>query len=762
MRDTRFSIGSRLGRLKPPVQQNLECSGTLRRWRSEVSGSVKFRWPRPTIENDAEAIAAPLIFRYGDACLDDLLKDFLAESAENIARLDHDLVELERDPSNMSLLNSIFRAVHTIKGACGFLGLSRLENVSHTAESVLEQLRSGTVKAEPDVISDILRAIDVIKGILVELETHQIEPVGDDSLLIALLEQWLAPATRGITAAADVAGATAATSSAQPVQAVPLNSSLRVNITLLDSLMNLAGELVLNRNQLLEMAATGGDDSPFASPVQQLNRITAELQNAIMKTRMQPVGSAWGKLPRIVRDIARETGKKIELDMKGAATEMDRQLVQALQDPLTHMIRNSADHGIESVDVRRALGKPATGRIVLNAYHEGGHVIVEIIDDGKGIDAGEVRRVAIEREIASKEAVEAMSDCQALRLVFEPGFSTAASITHLSGRGVGMDVVRSNIERVGGAVDLTSERDGGCTVRIRLPLTLAIISSLSGSARGELFAFPQASVLELIRLSVKELSRFDTLHNVRLYRLRDQLVPVIDLADALCLPEQELEAITTLVICQAGAARFGIIVDEVVDTQEIVVKPIGRLTRSVRCYAGCTILGDGRVVMIVDPAALAMRSGTETAAVANIVAAPASASAVKQDSLLLFGVGENAVQAVPLSLVARLEEIPFERIESVGESHVVQYRGSILPLIPASNSVTFTSGRTNSVIVFNEGSSSFGIAVSDIRDIVDEVLNLELLAARPGILGTAIIAGAATEVLDVSYYMQRARGGHVS
>jgi two-component system chemotaxis sensor kinase CheA len=702
--------------------------------------------------------------------LDDLLKDFLAESAENLAQLDHDVVELERDPSNASLLNSIFRAIHTIKGACGFLALPRLELVSHTAESVLEELRRGVLKAQPDVISDILRAVDVIKLILAELAAQGAEPAGDDALLIALLEQWLSPdaAARALPAEVDAFSGSAgprvaaATLPAPPIDPPsPANSSLRVNITLLDSLMNLAGELVLNRNQLLDISCRE-EDSAFRSPVQQLNRITAELQSAIMKTRMQPVGSAWGKLPRIVRDIARETGKKIELDMKGAATEMDRQLVQALQDPLTHMIRNSADHGIESVEVRRALGKPAVGRIVLNAYHEGGYVIVEITDDGKGIDVAEVRRLAVERGIVRMEVAAAMNDCQALRLVFEPGFSTAPSVTHLSGRGVGMDVVRSNIEHVGGAVEISSVRDHGCTVRIRLPLTLAIISSLIVNARGELFAFPQASVLELIRLPAEEISRLDVLRNVRLFRLRNELVPVVTLADALDLPDKQTDAVTTLVVCQAGKARFGIIVDEVVDTQEIVVKPIGRLTRSVRCYAGCTILGDGRVVMIVDPAALAVRSGTETTRVASAVDEALHAPAERQDSLLLFGIGNDAIQAVPLSLVARLEEIPFERIESAGDNHLVQYRGSLLPLIPASPSVTFTSGRTSSVIVFNEGSSSFGIAVSDIRDIVEDVLKLEEVAARPGVLGTAIIAGAATEVLDVSYYMKRARGSLVS
>lgn len=708
--------------------------------------------------------------------MDDLLKDFLAESAENLAQLDQDVVELERDPSNASLLNSIFRSIHTIKGTCGFLGLARLETVSHTAESVLDRLRTGALTAEPDVISDILRAVDVIKTILTELAANHVEPTGDDSLLIALLEQWLGPdaprhaiaigpaaiakATLEFAASPDAFSGTGS-SAFSATQAAAAPSSIRVSIKLLDALMNLAGELVLSRNQLLEMSSRE-EDSPFAPPIQQLSRITAELQGAVMKTRMQAVGSAWSKLPRVVRDIARETGKKIELDMKGAATELDRQLVQALQDPLTHMVRNSADHGIELPEVRRAAGKSPVGRIVLNAYHEAGHVIVEVTDDGKGIDAAEVRRTAIERGLITKDAAKLMSDCQVLRFIFEPGFSTATSVTHISGRGVGMDVVRSNIEHVGGAVDLQSVGGQGCTMRIRLPLTLAIVSSLIVSSRGETFAFPQASVLELIRLSDDQLGRFDVLHNVRLFRLRDDLVPVVTLGDALDLPAENGSGVPTLVICQAGATRFGIIVDDVVDTQEIVVKPVGRLIRAVGCYAGCTILGDGRVVMIVDPAALAARAGTQTSAVVEVVESVTVTPPQPSDSLLLFGVGDDAIQAVPLSSVARLEEISSDSIEYAGGRPVVQYRGALLPLVPASPAVTFSSGRSNSVIVFNDGSASFGIAVSEIRDIVDEIVNLELASTRPGVLGTAVIAGAATEVLDVSYYMECARRGSVS
>lgn len=719
--------------------------------------------------------------------MDDLLKDFLAESAENLARLDHDVVELERDPSNTELLNSIFRAIHTIKGTCGFLGLTRLECLSHTAESVLELLRAGSLRAEPDVISDILRAVDVVKSILAGLEATQAEPVGDDSFVIGVLETWLTPEPGATSnaAARNVSSTPASTTTtslrestsvsagdedairelgvvaaAQEPVASLASTSLRVNVSVLDALMNLAGELVLTRNQLIQMSCKD-EDSAYTAPVQQLSRITAELQNAVMKTRMQPVGSAWSKLPRIVRDVARDTGKKIELDMKGADTELDRQLVQALQDPLTHMVRNSADHGIERPDARRAAGKSDVGKILLKASHEGGHVTVDIVDDGAGIDPARVRAKAVERGLVRRDAAESMTDDQILRFVFEPGFSTAEVVTHLSGRGVGMDVVRSNIEKVGGTVELQSTRGHGCTIRIRLPLTLAIVPSLLVSVGGEWFAFPQTSVLELVHITDNR-SRFDELHGVPLFRLRDTLMPVVSLAKLFQLDANEVPNTSTIVVCQVGSSRFGVIVDEVVDTQEIVVKPVGRKLRPTGCYAGCTILGDGRVIMIVDPAGLAMIAGMRSTEARSVDPEVEAVPALPLDSLLLFDGGSESLQAVPLSEVARLEEIPSERIEIADGRYLVQYRGSLLPLVAASPSVSMTAGLTRSVIVFNDGTSSFGMAVNEIRDIVQDRLDIELGRGRPGILGTAVIAGAATEVLDVAYFMARSRGGDVS
>ncbi len=646
-------------------------------------------------------------------------------------------------------------AIHTIKGTCGFLGLVRLETVSHTAESVLDRIREGELTANPGVISDILAAIDTIKLILVGLRTVQCEPAGDDAPLVEALNRWLScanlpPAPRSEARVPDMIVSLADTSAAPP-------SSLRVGVDILDSLMNLAGELVLTRNRLQEMALKD-EASPYAVPIQQLARITSDLQGEVMKTRLQPVASAWAKLPRIVRDAARDAGKKIELDMKGADTALDRQLVHAIQDPLTHMVRNSVDHGIELPASRMAAGKPVVGRIRLNAYHEGGHVVVELSDDGAGIDIDRVREKVLARGLTTVASAASLSDSQLLQYIFAPGFSTSDAVTHMSGRGVGMDVVRSNIERVGGSVTVESASGVGCTVRIRLPLTLAIVSSLLVVSSGEWFALPQASVLELVRVPA---GAFDELNGARIFRLRGSMIPVIDLSRALRLAPASTGEARTLVVCQVAGSRYGILVDDVADTQEIVVKPLSRRVRSLGCYAGSTILGDGRVIMIVEPAGLAALSNIRVSRAAQDASA-ASEERAHRDTLLVFDAGFPAQQAVELSRVARLEEIAPDRIEVADGRYLVQYRGSLLPLVAYHPSVSITSGQSRSVIVFNDGSTSFGIAVNEIKDIVEDSVNIELPPSRPGVLGTAVIAGAATELVDVSYFSARARGILVS
>ncbi len=753
--------------------------------------------------------------------MDDLLRDFLTESAENLTKLDSDIVELERHPGELSLLNSIFRTVHTIKGTCGFLGLARLETVAHAAESVLVLMRDGKLAATEEVISAVLGAVDVIKMILDNLERTEQEPEGDDLHVIARLDACLddnvrppderpAPtprvgtplANRSIdeifevltptpamvdagraasqevpapveaavpeprpTSTAPSAAATPAPSGKGPeadsngeVKGGLADSTLRVNVMLLDNLMNLVGELVLARNQLVQISS-GREDSAYATPVQHLNRVATDLQEAVMKTRMQPVGSAWTKLPRLVRDLSTANGKKIELELHGAETELDRQILQAIQDPLTHMIRNSADHGIEAPDVRRSNGKPEKGTLRLNAFHEGGHVILEVADDGAGINVDRVRRKAVERGLLKADAAAALPDAQVLRLIFEPGFSTAEKITNVSGRGVGMDVVRSNIEKIGGTVDLSSREGLGTTVRIKIPLTLAIINALLVEAAGELFAIPQIGVVELVRVTEEQRHLLEDVNGARFFRLRDILLPIVHLASVLQLGEEKATTEYNLVVCQVGETRFGLVVDEVFDTQEIVVKPVGRLVKNIGVYAGCTILGDGRVIMILDTTGIAttarMTSQQESAAAAQNTSGE-DVTSDERTTLLLFDAAYPALQAVPLALVARLEEIAQSQIEEADGRYLVQYRDALLPIVPANPALDVRARDPRPVVVFRDGSRTVGLAVDEIRDIVDAAVRLHPTSNRLGVQGVAVIGGRATEVVDTRHFLANA------
>jgi two-component system chemotaxis sensor kinase CheA len=525
--------------------------------------------------------------------------------------------------------------------------------------------------------------------------------------------------------------------------------------------MTTVSELVLARNQMHQIVR-GSEDSELKTPLQRLSSVTAELQDGVMKTRMQPVGDAWKKLPRIVRDAQQDLGKKINLVQEGEETELDRQVLELIKDPLTHMIRNSCDHGLEKPDVRAAAGKPETGTIRLSAYHEGGAIIIKIADDGAGIDPQKIRAKVLEKGLATQEELDSMSEAQVQRFIFAAGFSTAAQVTNMSGRGVGMDVVRTNIEQIGGSIDLNSEVGKGSTFTIKIPLTLAIVSALIVKAGGARFAAPQLSVRELVRVGPGSPVAVESLNGARMIRLRDRLLPVIALDEVL---NQSLGGVEEMagyvIVLEAAGRKVGLVVDDVLDTEEIVVKPLSGPLRDVSVFSGATILGDGSVIMILDPNGLA----SETAMEAEEQADAAEDAAVEADMLsarqrlLLVRAGGEEPKAVPVSLITRLEDFDAATIEKVDGRHVVQYRGRLLPLAHAGGMDAFPETGRQPVLVFAEDGRSAGVAVDEILDVVEETLDLEMGSERPGVIGSAVIKGKATEVLDIAWHMERAWSG---
>jgi two-component system chemotaxis sensor kinase CheA len=604
--------------------------------------------------------------------MDELLREFLTETDESLDLIDVELVRFEQDPNNAKILDNIFRLVHTIKGTCGFLGLPRLQTLAHSAETLMGRFRDG-LAVTADAVTLVLATIDRIKEILAELERTEREPEGSDRDLIGMLEAMAAgePVERAVTSALTTSGslvyrvlerplrpgevplddierafretpgpaASAAAAAArrqsrgeaedkplQPDRAAArdkdednldkavASQSIRVNVETLEKLMTMVSELVLTRNQLLEIVRRH-EESEFKSPLQRLSNVTAELQEGVMKTRMQPIGNAWQKLPRIVRDLAADLGKEIELEMHGAETELDRQVLDLIKDPLTHMVRNSVDHGLEDPAQRRRAGKPEKGTIRLSAYHEGGHIIVQIADDGRGLDTQRIKAKAVASGLASETEVEKMTAAQIHKFIFRPGFSTAAQVTNLSGRGIGMDIVRANIDQIGGTIDVKSAPGAGSSFSIKIPLTLAIISALIVQAGGDRFAIPQLSVVELVRAQSNSEHRIERIRHTPVLRLRNKLLPLARLDELLGIaaaagsqPEDGF-----IVVVQVGTQRFGIVVDVVFHTEEIVVKPMSTRLRRIPMFSGNTILGDGSVIMIIDPNGIAQAIGTGAA-----------------------------------------------------------------------------------------------------------------------------------------------------
>jgi two-component system chemotaxis sensor kinase CheA len=530
--------------------------------------------------------------------------------------------------------------------------------------------------------------------------------------------------------------------------------------------MNLVGELVLARNQIMQFS-TSQEDAAFLGTVQRLNLLTTELQAGVMKTRMQPIGNLWSKFPRVVRDLAVACGKQVRIDLDGQETELDRTIVEAIRDPLTHLVRNAVDHGIEPPAERLARGKPAEGRLALHASHEGGKVIIEIVDDGGGIDPRRIRDKALQAKLLTPEQADRLSERELIGLLFLPGFSTAERVTQFSGRGVGMDVVRTNVEKIGGTVDVDSRLGRGTTIKMKIPLTLAIIPALTITSGGDRYAIPQVSLLELVRLEGEQARKgIELIHGAPVYRLRGNLLPLVYLDRQLQVEPLSNGSEINIVILQADDRQFGLVVDAIHDTEEIVVKPLQKQLKGISAFAGATIMGDGKVALILDVLGLAQRahvvSGVRERVLEEKPAAAAEAPADRQTVLLCSCAGEGQM-AIPLHLVARLEEFPRSALERVGRQHVVQYRGEILPLIRVAR--VLRGGHRNGrkkveappaevsdsvqVVVYSGEAGRAGLVVGRIIDIVEETLVSRARANRPGVLFTAVVQGRVTEFLDV-------------
>jgi len=741
--------------------------------------------------------------------MDELLREFLTETNESLDVIDVELVRFEQDPNNAKILDNIFRLVHTVKGTCGFLGLPRLQALAHSAETLMGRFRDG-LAVTAEAVTLVLATIDRIKEILVELEHGEREPEGSDRDLIDLLERMAAGAAaesaiaisrttsgslvyqvlerplrpgevpldeverafRETAGPADFAAAAdtpphsqdEAENRSPPPDRVGKDNdklekgvasqSIRVHVETLEKLMTMVSELVLTRNQLLEIVRQH-EESEFKGPLQRLSNVTAELQEGVMKTRMQPVGNVWQKLPRMVRDLAADLGKEIELEMHGAETELDRQVLDLIKDPLTHMVRNSADHGLEDPAERRRAGKPEKGTIRLSAYHEGGHIIIQIADDGRGLDTERIRAKAIAGGLASESELDKMTEAQIHRFIFRPGFSTAAQVTSLSGRGIGMDIVRANIDRIGDTIDVKSAAGAGSSFSIKIPLTLAIVSALIVQAGGDRFAVPQLSVVELVRAQSNSEHRIERIRHAPVLRLRNKLLPLARLDQLLGIAgAASSEEGGFIVVVQVGSQTFGIVVDAVFHTEEIVVKPMSTKLRHIPMFSGNTILGDGSVIMIIDPNGIAQAIGAGAAQVSEPAAdAQRAESDVKAVSLLVFRAGSAELKAVPLSLVTRLEEVDCRKIELSGGRHLVQYRGQLMPLVRLKDEFRIRTEGRQPLLVFSDRGRSMGLAVDEIVDIVEEKLDIEVPGETPGSLGCAVIRGQATEVVDVGYFL---------
>lgn len=793
--------------------------------------------------------------------MDDLTNEFITETMDNLTLLDQQMVRLERNPDDPEIIGLIFRVIHTVKGTCGFLGLSRLEKLAHAAENLLCKFRDKALTPNSSSVTVILESLDGIRNIVDHIVKQGVEPEGNDDGLIqkiqaceagnAVADTAPAPASSG-AGAMEVSPEVSAASAHEPVEmetvaadhpvtpAVtdskkliadglerghqeakighPLseaehamggagpkdkeskgadkggevgssqnsNTSIRVPLLVLDKIMQMMESLVLTRNQLFQISNQNKDQQLTAS-LQQLSYITSSLQESVMKTRMQPIGNAWAKLPRIVRDLSNELGKKIDLRSVGEETELDRQLLEAIKDPLIHLVRNSCDHGIESPAVRLQRGKKEAGTIVLSAYHESGHIVIEIRDDGQGANLEKIKEKAIAKGLITAHNAQAMSVQETLEILFLPGFSTADVVTNISGRGVGMDVVKTNIEQIGGSVSLQSNSGKGMVARIQVPLTLAIVSVLIVEAAGQRFAVPQTNISELIRIDGKNY-QLEKIDDSSFIRLRDQLLPVTPLTECMEInepspseesdktPEVSEAPIATIpakadevvslqkvkdnrfvVLCKVGAESFGIIVDRILNIEEIVVKPVSRVIKRAPVFSGNTILGDGSVIMIIEPSAVfemvahkAKDIAADTTLGKHQDEASEGLDSHEVISFLLFDSSLNEPRAVPLEMVWRIEYIDMNKVERASDALVLQYRDELMQMIIEGDQAANPQALgVVPVIVFLYDRRFFGLVVKKINDIVDIPFTIQFPGKEKNDYGSMVISDRTTSIINV-------------
>jgi len=723
---------------------------------------------------------------------DSILADFLVDSHEGLDQLDRDFVTLEHDPASREALAGAFRALHTIKGTCSFLGFRRLERVAHAGESVLASLRSGRLALTPAIAGALLAVVDTVRAILAGVEADRHEPEGDDAELLARLAAWLpsaagAPAPRPATRdgqrepTALPPGTPAPAPAASPPPPGPAAEAasalqqqhVRVDVRQLDQLVDLVGELVLTRNQLLEAlppadAGSGPAAHAAARAAQRLDHVTTRLQDGVMRTRMQPVSALWARLPRLVRDVSAACGKAVRLETEGHSTELDRTLVEALKDPLTHLVRNAVDHGIEPPAARERAGKPAEGVLALRAFQEGGSVHLLLSDDGAGMSLERIRERALERGLVDGGQAATLTEHDWLQLVFLPGFSTAAQVTSISGRGVGLDAARAAIEAAGGSIEVSTVAGGGTTFHIRLPLTLAIVPALIVEQSGDCHAIPQSHLLELVRLG--ERSRIERAHDRAVFRLRGELLPVVRLGHAFGSEPPEDEAVPRhLLVLSAEGRHFGLAVDRVRDTEEIVVKPLPPALREGGLFAGATVRGDGRVALILDVQALAACAGLDRAGAAALAtpsgagrspaAAPAAGAGQATVPLLLFRTRGGLAAAVRLAEVERIVELEPAAFERFGANPALRVEDEVVPAgllagDPPLDGVSAPgpageagAGRTWPVLLHSRAGRRQGLVVDEVEDIVDwpDVAEADRVVIRDRITDLVALGAPARE-----------------